>query len=131
MLFTFSLWCWYFRLEEQQRAEKRNREANGHKFTPRWFDLSGEITPTPWGDLEVYEYNGKYTEHRAVVDSSDVIEEVDINSIAFNPWQYGNVSAEWHICSFEASELGFRSASLVFAGVVSSDIHIIFTVEGL
>ncbi|KAM0953335.1 putative oxysterol-binding protein [Dioscorea sansibarensis] len=82
------------RLEEQQRAEKRDREANGHKFTPRWFNLSGEITPTPWGDLEVYEYNGKYTEHRAAVDSADVIEEVDINSIEFNPWQYGNVSAE-------------------------------------
>ncbi|XP_010910048.1 oxysterol-binding protein-related protein 3A [Elaeis guineensis] len=81
-------------LEERQRAEKRNREANGHQFTPRWFNSTDEITPTPWGDVEVYEYNGKYTEHRAIIDDSDSIEEVDIKSIEFNPWQYGNISAE-------------------------------------
>ncbi|KAF5199794.1 Oxysterol-binding protein-related protein 3c, partial [Thalictrum thalictroides] len=81
-------------LEEKQRAEKRNREAKGHQFTPRWFDMSGEVTPTPWGDLEVYQYNGKYNEHRAAVDSSEGIEEVDIRSIEFNPWQYGNVATE-------------------------------------
>ena len=81
-------------LEERQREEKRNREANGQQFTPRWFNLSGEVSPTPWGDLEVYEYNGKYSEHRAMVDSSEVSEEIDINSIEFNPWQYGNIYAE-------------------------------------
>ncbi|KAG1339236.1 putative Telomere-binding protein 1 [Cocos nucifera] len=71
-------------LEERQRAEKRHREAKGHLFTPRWF----EITPTPWGDLEVYGYNGKYTEHRLKIDGSDSIEKVDITSTEFNPWQY-------------------------------------------
>lgn len=83
-----------FSLEERQRAEKRNREANGHQFTPRWFNLTDEITPTPWGDLDVYEYNGKYTEHRAIIDNSDSIEEGDIKSIEFNPWQYGNLSTK-------------------------------------
>ncbi|THU63850.1 hypothetical protein C4D60_Mb01t20180 [Musa balbisiana] len=81
-------------LEEKQREEKRIREANGHKFTPRWFNLSSEITPTPWGELEIYEYNGKYAEHRAKVDDSDSIEEVDIKTIEFNPWQYNDLSAE-------------------------------------
>ncbi|XP_072992914.1 oxysterol-binding protein-related protein 3A-like [Typha latifolia] len=80
-------------LEEQQRAEKRIREAKGHQFAPRWFNLTEEITPTPWGDLEVYEFNGKYTEHRARIDNPDSIEEVD-NSINFNPWQYSDPSAE-------------------------------------
>ncbi|XVF20036.1 hypothetical protein REPUB_Repub11eG0163400 [Reevesia pubescens] len=81
-------------LEERQRAEKRTREAKGQQFTPRWFDLTNEVTATPWGDLEIYLYNGKYTEHRAAVDSSDSINEVDITSIEFNPWQYGNSSTE-------------------------------------
>ncbi|KAJ8498239.1 hypothetical protein OPV22_008791 [Ensete ventricosum] len=81
-------------LEEKQREEKRIREGNGHKFTPRWFNLSSEITPTPWGDLEIYEYNGKYAEHRAKVDDSDSIEEVDIKTIEFNPWQYSDLSVE-------------------------------------
>ncbi|KAF9598670.1 hypothetical protein IFM89_029920 [Coptis chinensis] len=81
-------------LEDKQRAEKRDREGKGHKFTPRWFDLSGEVTPTPWGDLEVYEYNGKYNEHRAAMDNSSGIDEVDVKSIEFNPWQYGNVTTE-------------------------------------
>lgn len=56
--------------------------------------MTDEVTPTPWGDLEIYQYNGKYTEHRAVIDSSDSIEEVDVKSIEFNPWQFGNLSAE-------------------------------------
>lgn len=82
------------RLEEKQRAEKRNREAQGHQFTPRWFDITSEISPTPWGDLEVCRYNGKYSEYRASVDSSDSIEEVDVSSTEFNPWQYRNSVSE-------------------------------------
>ncbi|KAG8496392.1 hypothetical protein CXB51_007603 [Gossypium anomalum] len=79
-------------LEERQRAEKRTREASGHQFTPRWFDLTDGVTVTPWGDLEIYSYNGKYPEHWATVDSSDTNGELDIMSIEFNPWQYGNLS---------------------------------------
>lgn len=83
-----------FSLEERQRAEKRNREAKGHRFTPRWFELTDEVTPTPWGDLEIYRYNGKYTEHRASIDNSEGIIDVDNNveSTEFNPWQYSNLS---------------------------------------
>ncbi|KAI3989838.1 hypothetical protein MKX01_040808 [Papaver californicum] len=81
-------------LEERQRAEKRSREAKDQKFIPRWFDMSGEVTPTPWGDLEVYQFNGKYMEHRAAVDSSDCTDEVDVRSIEFNPWEFGNVVSE-------------------------------------
>ncbi|TYI35196.1 hypothetical protein ES332_A03G059500v1 [Gossypium tomentosum] len=79
-------------LEEMQRAEKRTRKASGHQFTPRWFDLIDGVTVTRWGDLEIYSYNGKYPEHWATVDSSDSNGELDIMSIEFNPWQYGNLS---------------------------------------
>lgn len=81
-------------MEERQRAEKREREAKEQKFTPRWFDLTEEVTPTPWGDLEVYQYNSKYSQHRAAVDISDSVDVVGVKSIEFNPWQYGNLSAE-------------------------------------
>lgn len=82
------------RLEERQRAEKRTREAKGQQFTPRWFDCSREITTTPWGDLEVYNYNKKYTEYRESVKNNDSIQQIDIQTTEFNPWQYGNVSEE-------------------------------------
>lgn len=82
------------RLEERQRAEKRERESKDQKFTPRWFDPTDEVTPTPWGDLEVYSYNGRYMEHRAAADSSDSSSEIDVTSIEFNPWQYSDVSTE-------------------------------------
>ena len=81
-------------LEERQRAEKRTREAKGHQFAPRWFDMTEELAPTPWGELEVYQYNGKYTEHRGAVEGSANIDLEDVKSTEFNPWQYGNVSAE-------------------------------------
>ncbi|XP_022155120.1 oxysterol-binding protein-related protein 3C [Momordica charantia] len=83
-------------LEERQRAEKRTREAKGQSFVPRWFNLTDEVTPTPWGDLEVYQYNGLYTKHRADIDSSSSSSnnEVDVTSIEFNPWQYGNSSTD-------------------------------------
>ena len=89
MLFLFTS-----SLEERQRAEKRTREEKGHNFTPRWFDLTEEVTSTPWGELEIYQYNGKYTEHRSDVDNSGSVDDVDVKSIEFNPWQYGNLSTE-------------------------------------
>ncbi|XP_059296413.1 oxysterol-binding protein-related protein 3A-like [Lycium ferocissimum] len=76
------------RLEERQRADRRTRETKGDEFKPKWFNLSNEICPTPWGDLEVYEYNGKYHEHRAAIDKSDHVEEADAKTAEFNPWQY-------------------------------------------
>lgn len=75
-----------FSLEEKQRAEKRTREAKGQKFTPRWFNMTEEVCVTPWGDLEIYEYNGKYSKHRDTNTN-----DADITKLEFNPWQYGNV----------------------------------------
>ncbi|XP_074296652.1 oxysterol-binding protein-related protein 3C-like [Silene latifolia] len=49
-------------------AEKRNREAYGVKFILKWFELTEEVTTTPWGELEVYQFNGKYVEHRTAID---------------------------------------------------------------
>ncbi|KAI3993450.1 hypothetical protein MKX01_002463 [Papaver californicum] len=76
-------------LEVRQRNEKKRREANGDKFTPKWFDLTEEVTSTPWGEVETYKYNGKYTEHRAKIDSNKD-DEVGVPPAEFNPWQYGN-----------------------------------------
>ena len=52
-VFIFGLFP--FNLEERQRARKRSWEEKGHNFMPRWFDLTEEMTPTPWGDLEIYQ----------------------------------------------------------------------------
>ncbi|VAH89312.1 unnamed protein product [Triticum turgidum subsp. durum] len=83
------------RLEEQQRAEKKIRDTKGEQFTPKWFKMTEDISPTPWGDLEVYEYNGRYAEHRAAIDSSSVAaKEKDVSSIEFNPWQYGDLPSQ-------------------------------------
>ncbi|KAJ8899732.1 hypothetical protein K2173_019431 [Erythroxylum novogranatense] len=82
-------------LEERQRAEKRSREAKGQPFTARWFDPTSDIHPTPWGDLEVYQFNGRYNQHRAAIDKSDSsIQETEFQSVEFNPWQYENLAAE-------------------------------------
>ncbi|KAK9734803.1 hypothetical protein RND81_04G164300 [Saponaria officinalis] len=80
-------------LEERQREEKRLREAKGDKFSPRWFDLTEEVTTTPWGELEIYQFNGKYAEHRAATDSSDSVVVEDVQNKEFNPWQYSESSA--------------------------------------
>ena len=95
MIDTYTFWLWpFFSLEERQRAEKRARETKGHQFTPKWFEQSSDVFTTPWGEVEVYRNNGKYAEHRAAIDSSDSIEEVDVKSIEFNPWQYEDLTAE-------------------------------------
>ncbi|KAL1546333.1 Oxysterol-binding protein-related protein 3A, variant 2 [Salvia divinorum] len=70
------------RLEEKQRAEKRTREAKEEEFKPKWFELTDEKATTPWGELEVYRYNGKYEQYRGGVESSDK------SSQEFDPWQY-------------------------------------------
>ena len=76
-------------MEERQRAEKRQREALKQEFTPRWFTLTGDTASTPWGDLEIYEYNGKYKEHRAQIESGlNDDGDDDQKSIVFNPWQF-------------------------------------------
>ncbi|KAL9828103.1 putative oxysterol-binding protein [Arabidopsis thaliana] len=77
-------------MEERQRAEKRTREEKGQAFTPKWFDVTEEVTATPWGDLEVYQFNGKYSEHRAAADNSE--DNTDPKSIQFNPWQFQDLS---------------------------------------
>lgn len=83
--------CVILRLEEKQRAEKKTREMKGDPFKPKWFNLTDEVASTPWGDLEVYEYNGKHAEHRAAIDLSDNNAETENESIEFNPWQYGKL----------------------------------------
>ncbi|RZC91583.1 hypothetical protein C5167_027646 [Papaver somniferum] len=78
------------RLEVRQRKERKRREANIDKYTPKWFDLTGEAVITPYGDTQVYKYNGKYDEHRETVNSLNIsADEVDGQPTEFDPWQYG------------------------------------------
>lgn len=51
--------------------------------------MSGEISPTPWGDLEVYEYNGKYCKHRNSIPASEKVDVEKLQSVTFDPWQVG------------------------------------------
>lgn len=78
-------------MEERQRAEKKLRESKNAEFAPRWFNLTGDKAPTPWGDLEIYEYNGKYSEHRKQEEANAAGKTVDVEQlkkIPFNPWQF-------------------------------------------
>ena len=78
-----------FRLEERQRAETKLREAKGQESTPRWFKMSGDVAPTPWGDVEVYEYNGKYPKHMESTPPDVAVDVEQLKSITFDPWQFG------------------------------------------
>lgn len=64
------------RLEEKQRAKRREREAEGEEFKPKWFTKGRhEIT----GD-EFWLYNGRYWKSREVSDWSvceDIFSEID------------------------------------------------------
>jgi hypothetical protein len=76
-----------YRLEEQQREEKRKREARQLPFTPRWFRLTGDIAKTPWDDhLEIYEFTGDYKKWREETAQKQEPANTDQESIVFNPW---------------------------------------------
>lgn len=81
-----------YRLEEMQRAEKRQRDAKGDAWTPRWF------TPVPDAELiegelgldkvPFWQFNGKYlTLPQTEINKA----HEDVDGKAFNPWQYPEI----------------------------------------
>ncbi|CAI7884260.1 unnamed protein product [Closterium sp. NIES-53] len=80
-----------YRLEEHQRAEKREREQRKDAFVPKWFCSSGETAVTPWGDLEVYEFTGLYDERKSATFVTPV---EDVPKQEFSPWQYPELKVE-------------------------------------
>lgn len=92
------------KLEERQRAEKREREKRKDPYAPKFFRPSGETAVTPWGDLEMYEYTGSYNERKGSREVSNV---QDISAQEFDPWQYKDV--EVHV-----------SEDLVKTGLITS-----------
>ncbi|GJP32712.1 hypothetical protein CLOM_g17313 [Closterium sp. NIES-68] len=80
-----------YRLEEHQRAEKREREKRKDAFVPKWFRSSGETAVTPWGDLEIYEYTGLYDERKSSISEAPV---EDTSKQEFSPWQYPELRVE-------------------------------------
>eukprot|EP00897_Mesotaenium_endlicherianum_P002073 jgi/Mesen1/1894/ME000143S00948 len=79
------------RLEERQRAEKKEREAKGLPFVPRWFEMSGEVAHTPWAELEVLKFKeSDFKQHRDVVEKN-APPPADPDSLEFSPWQFDHV----------------------------------------
>ncbi|KAI3920675.1 hypothetical protein MKW92_021036 [Papaver armeniacum] len=77
-------------LEVRQRKERKTRETKGDKFTPKWFDLTTQVITTPYGDTQIYKYNGKYDQHRETVNCLNIsASEVNVQPTEFDPWQYG------------------------------------------
>lgn len=80
------------RLEEMQRAEKREREKKGGEWTARWFEQVKDAELLP-GELSVdkvpfWKWNGKYdlTEERP-----GSLHKEDIDGKGFCPWQYPDI----------------------------------------
>eukprot|EP00270_Netrium_digitus_P002669 TRINITY_DN1302_c0_g1_i3.p1 TRINITY_DN1302_c0_g1~~TRINITY_DN1302_c0_g1_i3.p1 ORF type:complete len:478 (+),score=107.77 TRINITY_DN1302_c0_g1_i3:23-1435(+) len=82
------------RLEERQRAEKREREARADKFTPRWFKPTGEVVETPWGPLEAFEFTGTYIERSGNQKGAAPANVGDGQTADFHPWQYENLKVD-------------------------------------
>eukprot|EP00475_Leptophrys_vorax_P039165 TRINITY_DN7022_c0_g1_i1.p1 TRINITY_DN7022_c0_g1~~TRINITY_DN7022_c0_g1_i1.p1 ORF type:complete len:456 (+),score=66.76 TRINITY_DN7022_c0_g1_i1:85-1368(+) len=76
------------KLEERQRAERREREKRKEGYTSKWFRPTGEEAITPWGELEIYEYNGAYNERK---DSKESAKVEEVASQEFDPWQFKDV----------------------------------------
>uniref|UniRef100_A0A7S0RQA2 Oxysterol-binding protein n=1 Tax=Chlamydomonas leiostraca TaxID=1034604 RepID=A0A7S0RQA2_9CHLO len=81
-----------YRLEEMQRAEKRERDGKGDKWTPRWFDaieapalLPGEL---PLDKVPFWQFNGKYLQEaeRPTGATKDAVD-----GKGFCPWQYPTI----------------------------------------
>ncbi|CAL9228850.1 unnamed protein product, partial [Arabidopsis halleri] len=48
----FSFWG---ALRDNELRREADREEKRQRFAPKWFDETEEVTPTPWGDLQVYQ----------------------------------------------------------------------------
>eukprot|EP00798_Chlamydomonas_sp_ICE-L_P000467 gene467-1873_t len=81
------------RLEEMQRAEKRERESKGDKWTPRYFKAAddAELLPgeLPHEKVPFYEWTGAYE-----TNTSGSLSKQDIDGKGFNPWQYADIHDE-------------------------------------
>lgn len=79
-----------YRLEEMQRAEKREREKRGESWVPRWFThvegaepLTGEL---PAEKVPFYSWTGTYEQ-----PSQEVGDAKQIDGAGFNPWQFPTI----------------------------------------
>lgn len=66
---------WKHRLEEMQRAEKRERESKSETWTPKWFILNpeGQVYKDEYGrdDVPCYEWNGAYSKESVAAAVDD------------------------------------------------------------
>ncbi|KAL6758390.1 oxysterol binding protein [Haematococcus lacustris] len=80
-----------YRLEEMQRAEKRERDRRNDKWQPLWFDPVDAPQLLP-GELDVakvpfWQFNGKFMQAR--LEGTSGADEVD--GKGFCPWQYPDI----------------------------------------
>mmetsp|Transcript_11385 Transcript_11385/g.19976 ORF Transcript_11385/g.19976 Transcript_11385/m.19976 type:complete len:456 (-) Transcript_11385:826-2193(-) len=81
-----------WRLEEMQRAERKEREAQGDVWTPRWF-LPKPDAPLMPGELGVdkvplWQFSGEYSK---LPVAPAVGAHADVDGKDFSPWQYPSI----------------------------------------
>eukprot|EP00894_Picocystis_sp_ML_P003409 jgi/Pico_ML_1/53926/g4391.t1 len=83
------------RIEEKQRAERREREGNGDKWTPRWFEYDSD--PQVYDgecDLDVVQpwiWNGSFEAEERSAHQGNGVESgggAGVLGASFCPWQY-------------------------------------------
>lgn len=81
-----------YRLEEMQRAERRERESQGDTWRPKWFELveDAEVFEGELGKDKVpfWRWTGRYFKEERTPFCSDA---EDILGAAFSPWQYPQI----------------------------------------
>jgi hypothetical protein len=85
---------WKYKLEEAQRAEKREREKRGEDWKPRFFRRTPdkEVFSNEFSDAEcpLWEFTGDYLK----LEKRTAKEEDDFAGVGFNPWQYPDMHKE-------------------------------------
>lgn len=71
-------------LEEQQRAERRQREELGVPWSPRWFRVAQDADNNEEVDTDIWEFTGAYDDRPKPASQSPP----NLEEMTFAPWQF-------------------------------------------
>jgi Oxysterol-binding protein len=71
-------------LEEQQRAERRQREELGVAWMPRWFRVSQDADNNEEVDTDIWEFTGAYDQRPPPLGTAPP----KLEEMTFAPWQF-------------------------------------------
>ena len=71
-------------LEEQQRAERRQREELGVPWVPRWFRVATDADNNEEVDTDIWEFTGAYDDRPPPASQSPP----NLEEMTFSPWQF-------------------------------------------